>query len=410
MSTSTSLFRSRVAQALVAGVMLLSLLLAACAPPIADAEGRGPGDVGDPTNGSASHEGIDIAEIEILMMESFPVQVAVLVRGHLRDGCTEIDEILQTFDAETNTFSVAITTVRDADALCTQALVPFEEPVSLDVLGLPAGTYTVKVNGVIDTFTLDVDNVLDLEEDEIGPQLPLVPSDEDVIRGVADVEEVSVRVPDAVPSQVAVVARGHLRDGCTEIDEIRQRFDAAADTFYVDIATTRPADAMCTLALVPFEEQIALDVRGLAAGTYTVDVNGVTSTFTLDVDAAPPADEDADASQDPGAAPDEALTYGTAEIEAIDIRIMESDPVQVAAVARGYLGDGCTEVDEIRQRFDAAADTFYVEITTVRPTEAMCIMILQGLEERVTLDVEGLSAGTYTVDVNGVTGQFTING
>jgi inhibitor of cysteine peptidase len=42
--------------------------------------------------------------------------------------------------------------------VCTQALVPFEETIPLDVEGLLAGEYTVNVNGVMATFTLDVDN------------------------------------------------------------------------------------------------------------------------------------------------------------------------------------------------------------------------------------------------------------
>ena len=43
-----------------------------------------------------------------------------------------------------------------------------------------------------------------------------------------------------------------------------------------------------TAALVPYEETISLDVYGLLAGTYTVDVNSVRDTFTLDVDNKPP--------------------------------------------------------------------------------------------------------------------------
>jgi hypothetical protein len=84
--------------------------------------------------------------------------VAAVARGHLPDGCTEIDEVRSSFDEDDNTLSVEITTVRDADAVCTQALVPFEERIQLDVYGLPAGTYTVDVNGVRETFTFDVDN------------------------------------------------------------------------------------------------------------------------------------------------------------------------------------------------------------------------------------------------------------
>jgi hypothetical protein len=41
-------------------------------------------------------------------------------------------------------------------------------------------------------------------------------------------------------------------------------------------------------AVLLVEEMIGLGVVGLKAGTYTVDVNGVTGTFTLDVDNALP--------------------------------------------------------------------------------------------------------------------------
>lgn len=394
---SKTLFRSRTMQVFVVGALLLSLLFAACAPSIVDADGK-------PPTGSPTQKDIDIADIDILIMESFPIQVAVIVRGHLHDGCTEIDAIHQTFDADTGTFSIEITTVRDADALCTQALAPFEERVSLDVHGLAAGTYTVNVNGVVGTFTLEVDNVLDSEDDGAGPPELVLPVDGSLTRGMADVEEIEVLIPDSPPAQLAVIVRGHLRDGCTEIDAIRQTFDADTDTFSIDITTVRDADAMCTLALVPFEERVSLDAGPLPAGTYTVNVNGIIDTFTLDRRTAPPVDDEIAPSPDPS------LTYGTADVEEIHVRIRESDPVQVAVVIRGYLRDGCTEVHAIRQRFDVATDTFYVDIATARPTDAICILVLQELEERVTLDVAGLPGGTYTVDVNGVTDTFTLDG
>ena len=100
-----------------------------------------------------------VESIEILILESFPVQVMVLARGNLPDGCTRIDRIEKGRDVEKRILWVEMTTARPRDALCTQALVPFEENIALDVLGLPASTYTVDVNGVTGTFTLTVDNV-----------------------------------------------------------------------------------------------------------------------------------------------------------------------------------------------------------------------------------------------------------
>jgi inhibitor of cysteine peptidase len=99
-----------------------------------------------------------VESVELRILESFPVQVHAVVRGFLADGCTTLDEVIQ--QLEGNTFYVTITTVRPADAVCTEALVPFEQIVPLAVEGLPAGTYTVDANGVTATFSLDVDNVL----------------------------------------------------------------------------------------------------------------------------------------------------------------------------------------------------------------------------------------------------------
>ncbi len=97
-----------------------------------------------------------VEEIEIVLLESFPVQVQVIASGNLPDPCTEIYQINQ--EIEDNTFFVTIKTYRPP-GLCIQVLAPFEEIIPLEVYGLPAGTYTVDVNGVQATFDLEVDNI-----------------------------------------------------------------------------------------------------------------------------------------------------------------------------------------------------------------------------------------------------------
>jgi len=99
-----------------------------------------------PTTGLAS-----VDEIDILILESFPVQINVIARGNLPDPCTEISEVLQ--EREGDSFFITIKTYR-YPGFCIQVLAPFEEIIPLDVYGLPAGTYTVDVNGVQDTFDL----------------------------------------------------------------------------------------------------------------------------------------------------------------------------------------------------------------------------------------------------------------
>ncbi|MBA7535461.1 hypothetical protein ES705_27717 [subsurface metagenome] len=43
-----------------------------------------------------------VDEIDILILESFPVQINVIAKGNLPDPCTEISEVLQ--EKEDNTF------------------------------------------------------------------------------------------------------------------------------------------------------------------------------------------------------------------------------------------------------------------------------------------------------------------
>lgn len=102
------------------------------------------------------------------------------------------------------------------------------------------------------------------------------------IIGMAQVDAIEIMILESFPVQIHVVARGNLPDGCTTIDQITEKREG--DTFQVTVTTSRPAGKTCTQVVVPFEEVIALDVHGLPAGTYRVNVNGATGTFTLDMD------------------------------------------------------------------------------------------------------------------------------
>ncbi len=144
--------------------VLALLLIAAVVVTACGSEPTPTPPVAEPPTGGTIRGEATVEEIDILILESFPVQINVVAKGYLIDGCTEIDEILR--ERTDQTFQVTITTTRPADAMCTEALVPFEETFSLDVYGLPAGTYTVNVNGITGTFELTVDNV---PPDEAAP-------------------------------------------------------------------------------------------------------------------------------------------------------------------------------------------------------------------------------------------------
>jgi len=100
-----------------------------------------------------------VDEIDILILELFPVQIDVIASGNLPDPCTEICQITQ--KKEDNAFFITIKTYRPPGP-CIQIITPFEVKIPLNVYGLPAGTYTVEVNGVQAIFDLEVDNILSI--------------------------------------------------------------------------------------------------------------------------------------------------------------------------------------------------------------------------------------------------------
>jgi inhibitor of cysteine peptidase len=130
-----------------------------------------------PTGTSAAQ----VRSIEILLLESFPVQVNAVIRGDLPDAsCTKIASVEQV--REDNTFRLRLVTTTDPLARCAQALTPFEQVVSLDVQDLRAGTYTVEVGGVQGTFKLDVDNSLEppIDSDVAQTDVEYVMAQQDV--------------------------------------------------------------------------------------------------------------------------------------------------------------------------------------------------------------------------------------
>lgn len=313
---------------------------------------------GDVTTGTANVE-----EVTVNVLDG---AVEVTVSGTLPDGCTTIDEI--NMERQADTFFVDITTVRPTDEVCTEALVPFEETVTLDTADLQPGIYTVNINSVAEQFqigegTADGDNV---------------------ITGLANVENVDVTVQE---SSIDVVVSGNLQDGCTEIADVTTERQAAG--FVISITTARPADQICTEALVPFEETITIDTGDLEPGAYTVDANGVTEQFQVGDGAAPGQGDN--------------VIAGLANVENIDVTVQESS---LQVVVSGNLQDGCTEIADITR--ERQEDIFVISITTARPADQICTQALVPYEETITIDTTNLQPGTYTVNVNNVREQFQV--
>ena len=94
----------------------------------------------------------------------------------------------------------------------------------------------------------------------------------------AYVERIEIEILETEPAQVQVTAYGNFISGCMTLHETEQRREG--NTFFVKITVAEPAGESCPPVAPPFTETVMLDGE-FSSGTYTVDVNGVTETFTL---------------------------------------------------------------------------------------------------------------------------------
>ncbi len=100
-------------------------------------------------------------------------------------------------------------------------------------------------------------------------------------RQTATVRSIQLAALESDPANIGVTLSGMLPDGCTRIEEIETVREKNA--FSIRLYTERPADAVCTMALVPFTKTVTLDTAGLPPGGYTVHAGDLTAAFRLAV-------------------------------------------------------------------------------------------------------------------------------
>ena len=72
---------------------------------------------------------------------------------------------------------------------------------------------------------------------------------------------------------------GTYPDACTRISGVEQV--VSGTTITIALSTAAPEDLMCAQMLSPFGIDLLIATGGLLPGEYTLDFNGVTTTFTL---------------------------------------------------------------------------------------------------------------------------------
>lgn len=84
-----------------------------------------------------------VQEADLLIRESFPPQISLILKGELPTPCHQLRVEIGTPDANKQ-IQVAVYSVTNPDLMCTQVIMPFEE--SLDLGIFPGGHYSVFVN------------------------------------------------------------------------------------------------------------------------------------------------------------------------------------------------------------------------------------------------------------------------
>lgn len=109
--------------------------------------------------GATPNQLVAVDSVEVLIMESFPVKVSLAISGALSVPCKSL--LPAAISLKGNAFHVVLAESNLGPAeSCIAVIEPFETTIPLEVQGLPAGDYTIDVNGVGAGFTLDADNMI----------------------------------------------------------------------------------------------------------------------------------------------------------------------------------------------------------------------------------------------------------
>lgn len=89
---------------------------------------------------------IDLEDSDLILMESYPLQVNLILRGDLPTSCHRLRVVVAPPDAERR-IQVEVYSVVDPQLICTQALQPFEATIPLG--SFSGAKYSVYVNGAL---------------------------------------------------------------------------------------------------------------------------------------------------------------------------------------------------------------------------------------------------------------------
>jgi hypothetical protein len=91
-----------------------------------------------------------VNEVEIVLLDSHPVQVQAIIRGDLPTPCHQLD--WEIAEPDNGRIEVDVYSTVDPEAVCAQVLEPFED--TIDVGSFESGDYVLVIDGEEHPFTI----------------------------------------------------------------------------------------------------------------------------------------------------------------------------------------------------------------------------------------------------------------
>ena len=366
-------------------VMTLIMLLNACSPfIITSSSGEQPTPVVSYDSPATGYQPVTIDNVEVEVGIGSPIPVHVIVSGNLPDVCSQVEytEIKQ--DGSNFIISLFATPDVGGPAVdgCIKDTLPFKMGIPLNVVDLPAGSYSVTVNGSRADFKLDTATSTST--------LPLQAADMPIVKNDIQVDSVNIDFGVGSPIPTHAIVSGNLPNACAQLGEVRVHSEGT--TFFVRLVAYVPTRTDCNPDTLPFRLEVPLNIVNLPEGPYEVNVNGVTASF------------------DPRttvAVSDEALAErNLITVEDVQVEVGVGSPRPVEVVASGTWPDLCAQIAETQTRMNG----FQIDVTVLASTTETCRPDNLGLPFRYAfpLNTVEMEDGIYTITVNGASTTFEL--
>jgi hypothetical protein len=210
-----------------------------------------------------------VDQVEVEVGVGSPIPVHVTVSGWMPDPCSQVEytEIKQ----DGSNFIITLFATPDIGGPavdgCIKDPMYFKMGIPLNVVDLPADSYSVTVNGSRAEFKLDT---------AISTS-SLRAADVPFNKADIQVDAVNVDIGRGSPIPVHAIVSTNLPNACAQLGEVRVHRDGT--TFFVQLIAYVPAQTDCNPDTLPMRVEVPLNIAFAPEGPYDVNVNGVTVSF-----------------------------------------------------------------------------------------------------------------------------------